>query len=141
MFTPRLMLILAQAILVIGAISLVPASIKLFHRALDLGMPVWGLWIILPVSLAAGVGKALFVMRRRMVANIKRLRAATGKLWPWQIYPPQLLAFIASMVIMMNVSKRLLAENSWGLGILGGVDAGVAAALVIASLEYRRRSP
>ena len=140
MLTPRFMLVLAQMILVAGAISLVPASIKLFHRALDLGLPSWSLWVVIPVAIALGVGKALFVMRKRMRQNITRIRSVTGKLWPWQIYPPQLLAFIVSMVVLMAVMKRVLAENALGLGILGGVDVAVAAALAIASLEYLRKS-
>lgn len=138
MLSPRLMLILAQSILVIGAISLVPATWKLFNRALDMGLPSWHLWWIIPVSLVLGGGKALFVMRKRMRQNIKRIATSPGKLWPWQIYPPQLLAFIATMVIMMNVMKRVLADNAMGLGILGGVDVAVAVALVIASAEYLR---
>lgn len=139
MLTPRLMLLLAQVILTFGAISLIPASIKLFHRALEQGLPTWYLWLIVPVALILGVGKALFVMRKRMRHNIGRLRAATDKLWPWQIYPPQLLAFIIAMVVLMNVLKRVLADHALGLGILGGVDVAVAAALAIASLEYRRK--
>lgn len=139
MLTPRLMLILAQSILVIGAFSMIPASIKLFSRAMNLGMPSWWLWVILPVALVLGVGKAMMVMRKRMRKNIERLRMATNKLWPWQIYPPQLLAFIVAMVVLMNVMKKVLAENAMGLGILGGVDVAVAAALAIASMEYRRQ--
>jgi len=138
MLTPRLMLILARSILIIGSLSLVPASIRLFSRSLALGLPAWALWLIIPLAIAAGVGKARFVMRKRMRQNIQRLCQAQGRLWPWQIYPPQLLAFIFSMIVTMYISKRLLADSSWGLGILGGVDVGVAAALIIASLEYRR---
>jgi hypothetical protein len=138
MLTPRLMLILAQSILVIGAISLIPASLRLFNRALDLGMPSWYLYLIIPVGLILGVGKALFVMRKRMQKNIMRLRSATGKLWPWQIYPPQLLAFIATMIISMNILRRVFWDSAMGLGVLGGVDTAVAGALIIASLEYRR---
>ncbi len=139
MLTSRLMLILAQSILVIGAFSMIPASIKLFSRAMNLGLPSWWLWIIVPVALVVGVGKAMMVMRKRMRINIHRLRNATGKLWPWQIYPPQLLVFIIAMVVLMNVMKKVLAVNAMGLGILGGVDVAVGAALAIASLEYRRQ--
>ena len=60
-------------------------------------------------------------------------------MWPWQIYPPQLLAFIVTMVILMAVLKRVLADNGLGLGILGGVDLAVAVALGVASLEYLQR--
>ena len=138
MLSPRIMLILAQSILVIGSISLIPAAWKLFHRALALGLPSWNLWWIIPFFLVLGGGKALFVMRKRMRQNIKRIATSPVKLWPWQIYPPQLLAFIVTMVILMNVMKRVLAENAMGLGILGGVDVAVAVALMIASAEYRR---
>ena len=132
------MLILAQSILVIGAISLVPAAWRLFHRAIDAGMPSWHLYWIIPVALVLGGGKALFVMRKRMRQNIRRIATSPGKLWPWQIYPPQLLAFIVTMVVLMIVMKRVLADNAMGLGILGGVDVAVAVALVIASAEYLR---
>ena len=87
----------------------------------------------------AGAGKAVFVMRKRMRQNIRRIATSTGKLWPWQIYPPQLLAFIVTMVILMNVMKRVLAGHGLGLGLLAGVDVAVAAALLIAAGEYRRK--
>jgi hypothetical protein len=139
MLSPRLMLILAQALLVVGSISLIPASVRLFSRAIDAGMPVWNLYWIVPVAMVLGGAKAVFVMRKRMRQNIDRLRSAEGKLWPWQIYPPQLLAFILSMVVMMFVMKRVLAGNAVGLGALGAVDVAVAVALVVASGEYHRK--
>ena len=138
MLTSRTMLILAQAILVVGSASLILASTRLFGKAVDLGLPGWQIWVILPLALILGAGKAIFVMRKRMRQNIARLKEATGRLWPWQIYPPQLLAFILTMVVLMAVLKRVLAENATGLGVLGGVDVAVAAALIIASFEYRR---
>lgn len=139
MLTPRLMLIFAQGFLVLGALGMAPAAWKLFRHARDAGMPDWHLYWIIPVFLVAGVLKAVFVMRKRMRQNIRRIASAEGKLWPWQIYPPQLLAFILSMVILMNVMKRVLAGHGLGLGILGGVDLAVCAALLMASAEYRRK--
>ncbi len=138
MLTSRSMLVLAQTILVFGACSLAFASSKLFGKAVDLGFPSWQVWVILPVAAALGAAKAIFVMRKRMRQNIARLRATTGRLWPWQIYPPQLLAFIVAMVILMNVLKRVLVGSPGGMAALGGVDVAVAAALIIASFEYRR---
>ncbi len=137
MLTSRSILVLAQTILLLGALSLVPASIKLFNRALDLGLPGWWLGVIVPLAAIAGWAKARFVMRKRMVQNVQRLRAATGRLWPWHVYPPQLLAFIVTMVVLMAVLKRVLADNAMGLGILGGVDVAVAVALLVASSVYR----
>lgn len=139
MITPNLMLIFAQTILVLGGLSMIPASVRLFRRALEAGLPAWHLYWIVPVFLALGVGKAVFVMRKRMRQNIRRIATSEGKLWPWQIYPPQLLAFIITMVILMNVMKRVLAGHGLGLGLLGGVDVAVFAALLIASGEYRRK--
>jgi hypothetical protein len=138
MLTSRAMLILAQWILIIGAVSLLSGGTRLFLRAQDLGMPAWHMGWIIPLAAVVGGAKARFVMRKRMQSNIRRLKAATGKLWPWQIYPPQLLAFILTMVILMFVLKKLFADSAMGLGSLGGVDIGVAVALVVASLEYRR---
>ena len=68
---------------------------RLFRRALDAGMPVHHLYWMVPVAIVLGAFKARMVMRKRMRANIARLSGATEKMWPWQIYPPQLLAFIA----------------------------------------------
>lgn len=137
MLTSRSILVLAQTILVFGGLSLVPASVKLFGRALHQGMPAWWIGVIVPLAIIAGWAKARFVMRKRMVKNVQRLRTATGRLWPWQIYPPQLLAFIIAMVVLMQVLKRVLAGNAMGLGILGGVDVTVAVALLVASSVYR----
>lgn len=140
MLTSRSMLILARSILIIGAISLLSGGTRLFLKALNLGMPAWHLGWIIPLAVVVGAAKARFVMRRRLRLNIQRLKAITGKLWPWQIYPPQLLVFIIAMVILMAVLKRVLAGNAMGLGGLGGVDVGVAVALLTASLEYRARA-
>ena len=137
MLSPRSLIVLAQAILLVGAASLVPAAWKLFARALEQGLPVWWVAVIAPAGAAAGWAKARFVMRKRMRRNVRRLRAATGRLWPWQIYPPQLFGFIVLMVLAMQVLKRVLAGSPTGLGILGGVDVAVAVALVVASGVYR----
>jgi len=134
------MLLLGQAILVFGSISLVSASVRLFRQALDLGMPTWYLWLIIPVAAIIGGAKAFFVMRKRMVTNVRRLATATGKMWPWQIYPPQLLAFIVAMVTLMYFLKRYLADSPTGTGILGGVDVAVSVALIVASGVYRDKS-
>lgn len=138
MLQPRTMLTLAHALLFVGALSLFYAAAKLFLRALDGGMPAWHLGWIVPVAALAGAAKARFVMRKRMRENVQRLTTATGSLWPWQIYPPQLLAFIATMVLMMFILRRVFAENAMALGGLGGVDVAVAVALIVASAEYRR---
>ena len=138
MFNSRTMLILARLILIFGAVSLLSGGSRLFIRALDGGMSAVNLAWILPLAVIVGSGKSHFVMRRRMRQNIARIAATSGKLWPWQIYPPPMLAFILTMVVMMIVLKRVLAENAMGLGALGGVDVAVAVALVVASLEYRK---
>jgi hypothetical protein len=136
MLSGRIVLIMAQTWLVLGALSLVYASVKLFRSGLDLGMSPSHLYWIIPVAILAGAFKARFVMRRRMRANVRRLTESSEKFWPWHVYPIQLLAFITSMVIMMFVLKRVFAENGFGLGCLGGVDLAVAVALAVAALEY-----
>ncbi|MEN8007984.1 MAG: hypothetical protein ABFS42_13275, partial [Candidatus Krumholzibacteriota bacterium] len=138
MISGRFLLIMAQLWLILGSLSLIYACVRLFRRALAAGMSVTHLYWIIPVAILAGAFKARMVMRKRMRANIDRLSASTEKLWPWQIYPPQLLAFIISMVILMNVLRRVFADNGFGLGCLGGVDLAVAVALAVASLEYGR---
>ena len=104
-------------------------------------MPAWHLGWILPLAVLAGAAKARFVMRRRMRLNIERLAAAPGNLWPWQIYPAPLLVFILTMVVMMITMKKVFADNALALGMLGGVDFGVAVALLVASLEYLGKAP
>lgn len=131
------MLRLAPVILILGSLSLVRATYRLFQRALEGGLPTWHLAWIVPVAVLLGAAKAHFVMRKRMRQNIRRFTEATGPMWPWHIYPPQLLAFIFTMIVLMNVLKRVLADQALGLGLLGGVDLAVAVALVVASLEYR----
>jgi len=139
MISARFLLIMAQTWLVLGSLSLVLACVRLFRHAIEAGMPTSYLFGIVPVSILAGAFKARMVMRRRMRANIRRLSESSAKMWPWQIYPPQLLAFILTMVILMAVLKRVFVDNGLGLGILGGVDLAVAVALGVASLEYRNR--
>jgi hypothetical protein len=138
MISGRFLLIMARTWLILGSISLVFAGVRLFMRALDAGMSTIHLYWIIPVAVLAGAFKARMVMRKRMRANIARLSSSTGKFWPWQIYPPQLLVFIISMVILMAVMKRVFAGNGPGLGALGGIDITVAVALAVASLEYAR---
>ncbi|MCP4290298.1 MAG: hypothetical protein GY780_00510 [bacterium] len=140
MFSSRFILILARVLLLLGSLSLISASIRLFHRALEAGLPVWHLYYIIPVSILAGAFKARVVMRKRMIQNIQRLKTSQGKLWLWDIYPRPLLLFIFSMITSMIVLKQLLAGNAVGLVALGGVDAAVAVALFMASLEYRRKN-
>ncbi|PID80054.1 hypothetical protein CSB20_08455 [bacterium DOLZORAL124_64_63] len=140
MFASRHILFLAQGLLIVGALGMIPASIQLFRRAVGAGLPPWVVGVIVPVAMLAGYMKAVKVMRKRMRANIARLRAHTGKLWPWQLYPPQLLVFIIAMVVLMRVLKRVLDGQAAGLATLGGIDVAVAVALLVASGEYRRRA-
>ena len=139
MLSSRLMLILAQIIILMGGFSLIFASIRLFIRAVNAGMPSWNLYWIVPVAAVLGAIKAIFVMRRRMRENISRLCAAEGKLWPWQIYPYQLLIFILFMMTMMFILKRVLAGSAASLGALGAIDVTIAVALLVSSREYRRK--
>jgi hypothetical protein len=141
MISARFLLIMAQTWLVLGSLSLVLACVRLFRHAIEAGMPTSYLYWLVPASILVGAFKARVVMRRRMRANIRRLSESSEKMWPWQIYPPQLLAFIVTMVILMGIMKRVLAGNGLGLGILGGVDLAVAVALGVASLEYLNREP
>ena len=131
------MLRLAQAFLLVGGASLVIASLRLFLRAFDGGMPAWHLAWILPLAVVVGGGKGFFVIRRRMVQNVRRLTGNTDRRWPWQIYPWWMLFFISMMILAMVLAKRVLADNALGLGILGGVDAAVALAIAIGSTAYR----
>ncbi len=139
MISARFLLIMAQTWLVLGSLSLVLACVRLFRHAIEAGMPTSHLYWLVPVSILLGAFKARMVMRRRMRANIRRLSESSEKMWPWQIYPPQLLAFIVTMVILMAILKRVFVDNGLGLGILGGVDLAVAVALGVASLEYLNR--
>ena len=51
MISGRFLLIMAQTWLVLGAVSLVYASVRLFMRALDVGMAVSHLYWIIPVAI------------------------------------------------------------------------------------------
>jgi hypothetical protein len=137
MISSRILLIMAQTWLVLGSLSLIYGAYNLFTRALNAGMAVSHLYWLIPLGVVAGAFKARKVMRKRMRANIARLSSAEEKMWPWQIYPLPLLVFIVTMVVLMTVFKRVLADNGLGLGCLGGVDVAVAVALGVASLEYR----
>ena len=138
MISARFLLIMAQTWLVLGSLSLILASVRLFRHALAAGLTAAHLYWIVPVAIVMGAAKARVVMRKRMRANIARLSTATGKMWPWQIYPPQLLVFIVTMVVLMSILKREFVGNGPGLGLLGGVDLAVAVALAVAALEYGR---
>ncbi len=124
-------------VLRLGALSLLWRTWQLLAQALRLGMrPVHLAWL-LPVAVLLGLGKGRFVMRPRMLANVARLRAHAGRLAPWQLYPPQLFAFILSMVLLMAWAKGLAAGHALPTALLGGVDLVVAAALLGASGAYR----
>lgn len=137
MISPRFLLIMAQTWLVLGSLSLIYGAYNLFNRALNAGMTVTHLYWLIPLGIVAGAFKARKVMRKRMRANIARLSSSEEKMWPWQIYPLPLLAFIITMVVLMTIMKRVFAANGLGLGCLGSVDVAVAVALGVASLEYR----
>jgi len=141
MISPRILLIMAQTWLVLGSLSLIYGAYNLFQRALNVGMNVSHLYWLIPVAIAGGAFKARMVMRKRMRANIARLSASEEKMWPWQIYPLPLLAFIVTMVVLMTVMKGVFATNGLGLGSLGGIDLAVSVALGVASLEYRGSTP
>jgi hypothetical protein len=124
-------------VLRLGSLSLLWRTWQLLHRAWVLGLRPLHLAWILPVAILLGLGKARYVMKPRMVANVARLRAHQGPLGPWQLYPPQLFAFILSMVLLMAWAKSQAEGLALPTALLGGVDLMVAAALVGASGAYR----
>ncbi len=131
MLTSRQMLVFSRLVLVAGSISLLFAASKLFRQAIQgEHLELWHLAWMIPLALGGGWAKAQFVMRKRN---------ATGRLWPWQLYPPQLLAFIGSMILIMAILKRVYAHDGLVLGLLGGVDLAVAMALITTSTEYGRK--
>jgi hypothetical protein len=121
----------------LGALSLLWRAWQLVERALGLGLRPLQLAWILPLAVLLGLGKARFVMRPRMEANVSRLRAHSGRLAPWHLYPPQLFAFILAMILLMAWAKTLAAGLALPLALLGGVDLLVAAALLGAAGAYR----
>lgn len=140
MFSSRHMLLLARLTLVAGFFALLAASWQLFHRALDAEhLASWQLLWLIPLAVLTGWGKARFVMRKKMQSNALRLASSPGRLWPWQLYPPTLFAFIGSMILTMAILKRVYAHDGLVLGLLGAVDLAVAVALLTASREYRAR--
>lgn len=123
-------------ILRLGALSLLWKTGVLLRQALQLGLePVHLAWL-LPLAAAGGWGKARFVMRRRMVANRDRLLAHRGRLWPWQLYPPQLFAFIAAMVMLMAWLRQIFAGRALPTALLGAMDLAIAAALLASAGIY-----
>ncbi len=111
MISPRFLLLMARTWLILGGLSLVYASVKLFQRALDAGLTPSHLYWIIPAAIFAGAFKARMVMRKRMRANIKRLSAAKEKLWPWHIYPTPLLRDLQALW----TPEGLLPKRAWRL--------------------------
>ena len=124
MLQSQAMLRLAKGLLLVGALSLLFAAGRLYVRALAAGLAVWHLFWISPLAMLGGFGKARFVMRRRMRQNARRLAATTGRMWPWQIYPPPLLGFIVTMMVLMFVLKRVFAGHALALGLAGRAGSG-----------------
>jgi hypothetical protein len=124
-------------VLRVGSLSLLWRTWQLLHRAWILGLRPLHLAWILPLAVVLGLGKARFVMKPRMVINVARLRAHQGRLAPWQLYPPQLFAFILAMVLLMAWAKGLAEGLALPTALLGGVDLMVAAALLGASSAYK----
>ncbi len=137
MLSPKIMMFLARVTLTLGFVSLIVASFRLFHRAIAGGMPTWNLYWLVPVCLVFGYLKAVKVMRKKMRQNIVRLKTAKGGLYPWDIYPRALFAFILSMILIMIILKQVFTGHPNGLAFLGCVDLTVAVALLVSSLEYR----
>jgi len=135
--SPAQVIRLGGWLLRLGALSLLWRTWEMVSHALGLGLrPVQLAWL-LPLAVLLGLGKARFVMRPRMEANVARLRAHTGRLAPWNLYPPQLFAFILTMILLMAWAKGQAAGQALPLALLGGVDLMVAAALLGASDVYR----
>ncbi|MFA7330720.1 MAG: hypothetical protein WC326_06560 [Candidatus Delongbacteria bacterium] len=123
-------------ILRFGALSLAWRTWQLLSQSLRLGLrPLHLLWL-LPVAVLAGWLKARLVMRPRMLQNARRLLDHPGRLRPWQLYPPQLFAFILSMVLLMAWLRSVVLGLPLPTALLGGVDLLVAAALLTSSGVY-----
>jgi hypothetical protein len=141
MLQPTQLLLFARLFLFAAALSLFAAGMRLAAHTIELGFNTHHFYWILPLAFAAGVGKALFVMRPKMQENARRLMASTKKLYPWHLYPVPLFAFIGSMILIMAILKRTFINQAEVNAALAAIDFAVGIALVIGSYDQRPPKP
>lgn len=121
----------------LGSLSLLWRTWQLAQQALRLNLRPWHLAWLLPLATVAGLVKARMVMRPAMERNVRRLLGHGGRMRPWQLYPPQLFAFILTMILLMRWATGHFAGQAMPLALLAGVDLAVAAALLSSAGVYR----
>jgi hypothetical protein len=128
-----------------GTLSLLTMTWVNWSRALALGLRAAHLLWLAPAALLLGWLKARLVMLPRMSANARRLFSSRERLFPWQLYPPQLFAFILAMIALMAWLRHHYRLDMTVNAALGAVDLAVAAALFASAGVYarvqRERSP
>lgn len=123
----------------LGSLSLLWRTWQLAQQALRANLKPWHLAWILPVAAVVGLVKARLVMRPRMEQNVRRLLTHAERLRPWQLYPPQLFAFILAMILLLRWATAHFAQQAMPLALLSGVDLAVAAALISSASVYRMK--
>lgn len=126
------MIMLGGWVLRLASLILAWACLRLYVRALDLGLdPLHLLWLP-AVGWAVGLFKSKRVMRPRLRENVDWLRSRD--LVPaWRVFPPLLLLLIACMVAMMAGLKALAQGHAFALAVLGTLDFAVATALLLSA--------
>jgi len=127
-----------------AALVLLLASLRLFRRAVELGLdPLHLPWLGL-LAVLTGLFKGRRVMRPVLAANVAWLRAR-DVVPAWRLFPAWLLALITTMVTLAALLKHLAAGHAPGLALMGSLDLAVATALVLAAPAHGpawpRRAP
>jgi hypothetical protein len=124
------MIVLGGWVLRCAGLALAWACLKLYLRALALGLdPVHLLWLP-AVGGVVGLFKSQRVMRPRLQENIEWLRPR-GAVPAWRVFPPPLLLLIACMIALVMVLKALAHGHALALAVLGTLDFAVATALLL----------
>lgn len=126
------MIVLGGWALRLASLILAWACLRLYLRALALGLdPLHLLW--LPAAgWVVGLFKSQRVMRPRLQENVDWLRARET-VPAWRLFPPALLLLIACMIAMMAILKALAQSHAFALAILGTLDLAVATALLLSA--------
>ncbi|MEN8141102.1 MAG: hypothetical protein ABFR97_07775 [Thermodesulfobacteriota bacterium] len=88
--------------------------------------------LLLLLALGLGLVKALVILDRLVIKNVKRLGAISGRQFIGQVFPGRTWLIIGLMIIM----GRLLAQTALRAEVYGTVILAVAVALLLASRFY-----
>lgn len=136
----KVLILLAAAVWIAGAINLVRKSILLFLSAYSFDDDLNSIFYFLLIGFLAGSLKAYFIFNPFCSKNLNRIKALKQpKIW--QFFSPSFFAALLVMILSGTFLSNMAEGNYYFLLAVGSLDLAIGLALLESFPNYLKTEP